>query len=683
MKTLNIALLILLCAFYIGHSQNLNEESFEVRKSEPIKITSEFIYEDALTFDLPNNETVIAQHYFTDNHSNGSNCWVGKINAYEHGYAIICETNDIIFGKIETNLGEIFKIKPNAAGKYQLDWLDYSPVKEDCYDMINIPTDEDIEETHEHGHNHHPENSSSAAGDVCAAPISCGLNQQVDVLVFFTPSASTNMGGNVASVSAIAMAITEANLINTNSNVDHSFSLARAELISYTESGSFSTDLNRLRSPNDGFIDQIHTIRNQYYADLVAIVAGSGGCGIGNLNADNLQYDAQSAYSVVSNGCMTGNKSLSHEMGHNLGLRHDRFAYTNGGGSLPNVVCSWGWGWTNPDAQTGTLAERWYTTMAYDDQCDDWGVNCSRINHWSNPNVTVAGDATGSAIGNSDEAHNEYVLDRAVCQVIDFKVSPCDTCVIYTQCENYSSATSSGPGNTTTITINGSFSTANPSGPNPQVCVYYYGDNNNSSETFDVDDENGNFLGTTVAGFDCDLPTRVCFSVTTATYNSWIGDNIITVTLDPTSTQINPNLCTYGNYACAEIVLSDTSAGCSTEVTSTLGSGPGSLREAVNCAVAGDTITFATALNNMTIESELPVINLNKLLYFRANAGQNITLSNQLISNTGVLFSITDDLHVLGLRIVGKSEDSMILEVGTTGSLNIQEGDLDKVDIRN
>ena len=40
----------------------------------------------------------------------------------------------------------------------------------------------------------------------------------------------------------------------------------------YTPTGQLNTDLSRLEGTNDGHIDNVHTLRDQYGADLVSLL---------------------------------------------------------------------------------------------------------------------------------------------------------------------------------------------------------------------------------------------------------------------------------------------------------------------------------------------------------------------------------------------------------------------------
>ena len=464
-------------------------------------------------------------------HPSGAEIWVGHLHNEPLSYIILSTVEGITWGKLQTQNGEIFLIKPIAAStRYQL--IQIAPGhlgNEDCQLEKTLPPPVD---------SIGGGNATEKVVGVCDAGSTCSAIT-LDLLIVYTPAAKTALGGtDAAAQAAIALAVAELNTVCANSGVTHDYALAHTEEVSYTESGSFSTDLDHLEDAADGVIDEVYDMRDYYYADLVAMVLENGGCGLGNVNVDPSTYYSSAAFSVVRDDCMTGNLSLSHEFGHNMGFRHDRYAYS----SIPSNVCDYAWGWVNPGAFTGGSSERWRTVMAYNAECFDAGFNCTRIPHWSNPAVNYNGDPTGSTIGSADEANNGYLLDRSACLVDEFRVPVSCTggCMFFQGAANYNLNTASGPGNTTDVVLNETFPTLTGGSGTAELCVYYHGDHSFASETFNVRDENSNILGQTVASNDCIIPNRVCFNIPAATYNSWIADNSITISLDPTSTQINP-----------------------------------------------------------------------------------------------------------------------------------------------
>ena len=82
-----------------------------------------------------------------------------------------------------------------------------------------------------------------------------------------------------------------------------------------------------MTAPGDGYIDNVHALRNTYQADVVSLITetpGSPYCGVAWLMAGNNPAFAPNAFSVVERSCMTGYYSFGHEIGHNMGLNHAR-----------------------------------------------------------------------------------------------------------------------------------------------------------------------------------------------------------------------------------------------------------------------------------------------------------------------------------------------------------------------
>lgn len=115
-------------------------------------------------------------------------------------------------------------------------------------------------------------------------------------------------------------------------------------------------------------------------------------------------------------------------------------------------------------------------------------------------------------------------------------------------------------------------------------------------------------------------------------------------------------------------------------VVTTSAFGSGSLREAVSCAFANDIITLDQSLNNQQVLLSIPSIEINKPLTF-LGIGANISLENEFASNTSSLLDISDELIIENLSIIGKSDNSMIIELLSSGTIEIIEGALEKVTI--
>lgn len=576
-----------------------------------------------------NNEEIILKNIKTERQANAL-VWIGKIQNNSIGNSFLSIVNESVWGKFEINNDAQIMLMPVASNNNLTIMYETTMSFEDenCSDeqSLMIDPEQDTEEF---------QISPFSTTDVCDTSAICNTDV-IDLLIVYTDEAEIDLGGSTtAAEAAIAMAVAEMNIINQNSgNTSKIFNLAASVNIAYSDSGNISTDLSRLRLDDDGFMDEVHDLRDQYYADAVSLIVGDGGCGIGYVNTNNTQYSSSLGFSVCNDICMTGNKTLAHEVGHNLGFRHDRYVSDT---SDP-IVCSSAYGWVNPNAFGGTTNQRWRTVMAYNNQCvTEGGFNCTRINHWSNPDVNFNSDPTGSAAGNPDESNTSDILDRAFCQVGDFSTPPdCIDCNIVQQCESYNSNTSAGPGNTTDFQIISSFTPISTSGPDAQVCIYYYGDHSSGAESFNVFDENNNLLGTTVASNDCSLPNRVCFNVSPALFNSWTADGQVNISLDPTTTAINPNLCSSANRACVELLIPNTAVSSPCVKPALLTGTPQTSNTAFSSV---DDATWPSNLNNafLALESKQKGLVLTRI------ASPETSIGNGADAVAGMLVYDTDD----------------------------------------
>ncbi len=136
----------------------------------------------------------------------------------------------------------------------------------------------------------------------------------LDIAVFYT--IPVNGFGGVDAIITAAMSDFNTALANTRTGT--TVTLAYKGITNYFGSLDVVLDNNRLKNPNDGWMDYIHTQRNIYGADVVILVVLNSTSGYngwaGGLPAGN----ASSFVTVVMDDILT-NDLFAHEVGHLMG----------------------------------------------------------------------------------------------------------------------------------------------------------------------------------------------------------------------------------------------------------------------------------------------------------------------------------------------------------------------------
>jgi len=133
---------------------------------------------------------------------------------------------------------------------------------------------------------------------------------------YMPPSCEGTMANRAPIEARIMLAMSESNTAYLLSNVYVNLVLKHMELAEdYDDSGAYGEILADFKNRGDGKVDQVHTLRERYKADLaVLVVENSQYCGLGYMFNGNKEY----GFSVTSRKCMTGYYSFVHEISHNL-----------------------------------------------------------------------------------------------------------------------------------------------------------------------------------------------------------------------------------------------------------------------------------------------------------------------------------------------------------------------------
>jgi len=239
---------------------------------------------------------------------------------------------------------------------------------------------------------------------------------QQDLMIVYTQgacdSAANIVGADCSQIEAdIQTAVADMNLAYTESGINIFSNVTSIRKINYNDAGvSSGTMLGELRLTNDGIMDEVHTWRNEDGADLVALIANGTGCGIAYSPASE-----SSAFSVTDESCLVGNRTMSHEIGHNQGALHDRDQHSDGISGNYNYGfkrCSDG-----SDEDFG--APYFRTVMSY--SC----AGAPRVGRYSNPNITYLGVPQGidPNVNPARGAFNARRLNETATNVAGFRGS--------------------------------------------------------------------------------------------------------------------------------------------------------------------------------------------------------------------------------------------------------------------
>lgn len=388
-----------------AHGLNTAQERSESARFRYANINIKSIQAGAIAIDLFPGVKVRA-HQARKERQFRAETWIGTIdNDPRNSVTISVDPSGVVFGKIELD-GRIFLIRPKSGQVHAILELDSPWIGDEGDDVVQLEDDLN------------GQLGKFAAESVCLASSTCG-SKSVDIMVVYTAAARNILGGtHAAAQSAIAAAVAEMNTANANSGVNHTFSLVYSNEVEYAESGNSSTDLSRLAIGVDGYMDIVATWRETYGADLVSLITYTGGCGIAYIQSSATTLSPNAAFSVVRHDCLTTNKSLAHEAGHNMGLHHDWYVNSS------TTPCAWHHGYVNKEAFGGTTSQRWRTVLAYNDECAQrGGFNCTRIARWSNPIASYNGDPLGVPQNQSKPADAAFALNRTICQVAEFRAS--------------------------------------------------------------------------------------------------------------------------------------------------------------------------------------------------------------------------------------------------------------------
>ncbi len=214
-----------------------------------------------------------------------------------------------------------------------------------------------------------------------------GKRVTIDVMILHTANVTSKYVD--VEKDLVALAIEQANESFRNSGLANiRVRLVHSQQVDYDETdGEHFDHLYRMADGVGPFKD-VHKLRDEKRADIVAlIVDDASGCGL----STRVAADANDAFVVAHHSCAAVSHSLTHEIGHIIGARHDRTL------DKSTTPFPYGHGYVN-----GT---KWRDVMSYKDSCG----GCPRLPFFSSPIVKVRGERAGTI----DTDNARVILEQA------------------------------------------------------------------------------------------------------------------------------------------------------------------------------------------------------------------------------------------------------------------------------
>ena len=327
--------------------------------------------------------------------SSGGYSLTGRLDGVEFGSLVLVVNGDVVAGTVQAP-PDTYTIRSAGDGVHVIRKVDLSTLPPEA-EPVTIPGPATGEPAPAVPGTADPPGAPAPLADPPQARSDDG--SVVDVLVVYTPAAKWYAGGTAEIETLIDLSVAETNLAYADSNVIQRIRLAHKQEIVHEERGTI--DVGRLAGGRDGFLDNVHKLRDDHRADLVALITSPLGlCGIAFIGPGGPHL----GFSLTAVNCLSPNYTFAHELGHNMGLRHDVYADDTIDERFPDNH-----GYVNQRAfvEGAPEAARWRTIMAYNSQCFRAGFNCPRLPLFSNPEQSWNGDPQGVA----GESNARRVLD--------------------------------------------------------------------------------------------------------------------------------------------------------------------------------------------------------------------------------------------------------------------------------
>lgn len=195
--------------------------------------------------------------------------WSGVVEGYSPSAVTLVVYDDAVSLELQSPIHGLCRLRLTRDGSYRLDEIDPQLIS-GCGNHSSQSEDPDQLET----------SAASAALRPPSPPslLSTGTDvKYVDLLAVYSKTARTQAGSSSAIRASILKSVSQANTVHENSQTGIRLRLLDMIELNYFDYGDLSNDFRNLVEPADGWIDEVHALREQYRADLVHLFVDSQG----------------------------------------------------------------------------------------------------------------------------------------------------------------------------------------------------------------------------------------------------------------------------------------------------------------------------------------------------------------------------------------------------------------------
>ena len=350
-----------------------------------------------ITVPLPGGKSIHFNQEHIDFRGKNDFVWLGRHADKPHEKMSLSFYGDAVVGEINAN-NNIYKIGYLSSGKEAITHIDHTKypknVDEEAMDMLEI--------------NHIGFSSNNYIEKITSLnrkklSISSVPKVIIDILFGYTPAVADSLGSDYHAISTIKHALTIANQVYKNSQTGVQWKSMGIIRLEGAADESNKVVLRRMLRDID-FWENRNTMdpyqllldkRHLYKADIVSVFTSvhDNTCGLAYVYGRRYYPSATGIYSAhyknfsfntVRAGCLA--IDLSHELGHNLGLLHNRKLELPTDYNHLHLPYSYGYRSENRDNPFRTI-------MSF--VCLTPNLNCSQSRLFSSPHLTYNGSPTG------------------------------------------------------------------------------------------------------------------------------------------------------------------------------------------------------------------------------------------------------------------------------------------------